>query len=146
MLTPGTSRERASEAAAVIGLEWTCWAVRKWCDAEDEADEARMKGSKCSLRRSNSRLSGAESSCFWSWSRAFIDFVRFVRSGIDLSKKARTCETCRFLEGDPHFRRVPATVTTIQEERWVSEGVYRHYPTIWRFWGVGRHHDQGVLA
>ena len=45
-----------------------CWAVRKWCEAEDEVDEARMNGSKCSLRRSNSRLSGEESSCFWSWS------------------------------------------------------------------------------
>jgi hypothetical protein len=68
LLTPGTSREMASEAAAVIGFEWVCWVVRKWCEAEDEADEARMNGSKCSLRRSNSRLSGAESSYFWSWS------------------------------------------------------------------------------
>ena len=66
LLTPGTSREIASDAAAVIGLEWACWVLRRWCEAEDEAEEARINGSKCSLRRSNSRLSGAESSCFWS--------------------------------------------------------------------------------
>jgi len=45
-----------------------CWVARKWCEAEDEADEARINGSKCSLSRSNSKLSGAESSYFWSWS------------------------------------------------------------------------------
>jgi hypothetical protein len=46
LLTSGTSRERASEAAAVIGLEWMRWASRKWCGAEDKADEARMDVSK----------------------------------------------------------------------------------------------------
>jgi hypothetical protein len=70
LLTPGSSRGITSEAAAVIGLKWMCWVLLKWCEAEDEADEARMNGSKCSLRRSNSRLSGAESSYFWSWSGA----------------------------------------------------------------------------
>ena len=49
-----------------------CWAVRKWCGAEDGADGARMNGSKYSLRRSNSRLSVAESSYFWSWSEAVV--------------------------------------------------------------------------
>ena len=72
--TPGTSRRIASEAAAVIGFEWTCWVLRRWCGAEDEADEARMNGSRCSLSRSNSRLSGAESSCFWSWSGVVLRF------------------------------------------------------------------------
>lgn len=71
LLTPGTSRERASEAAAVIGLELPCWTVRKWCEVDDEADEARINGSKCSLSRSNSRLSGAESSYLWSWSGVY---------------------------------------------------------------------------
>ena len=53
MLTPGMSRERASEAAAVIGLEWVCCVLRKWSEAEDKADKTCMNGSKCSLRRSN---------------------------------------------------------------------------------------------
>jgi len=57
-------RENTAEAAAVIGLAWVCWAVRGWCGAEDETDEGRAKNSKCALRRSNSRLSGAESSYF----------------------------------------------------------------------------------
>jgi hypothetical protein len=40
------ARERASEAAAVIGLEWMCWASRRWCGAEDEGGEACMDVSK----------------------------------------------------------------------------------------------------
>jgi len=53
LLKPGTLRERASEADAVIRLEWVCCAVR---GVEEEAGNERMKGSKCSLRRSDSGL------------------------------------------------------------------------------------------
>ena len=66
--TPGISRAKADEAAAVIGLTGVAcecaaceWPVRP---EEEEEGEARKKGSKCSLRRSNSSESGAESSNF----------------------------------------------------------------------------------
>lgn len=61
--TPGMSRANADEAAAVMGLMWAgceC-AACEWPERPEEED-ARRKGSKCSLRRSNSRESGAESS------------------------------------------------------------------------------------
>ena len=61
--TPGISRANADDAAAVMGLMWAeceC-AACEWPESAEEED-ARRKGSKCSLRRSNSRESGAESS------------------------------------------------------------------------------------
>ena len=61
--TPGISRANADDAAAVMGLMWAeceC-AACEWPERPEEED-ARRKGSKCSLRRSNSRESGAESS------------------------------------------------------------------------------------
>jgi hypothetical protein len=58
--TPGISRANADDAAAVMGLMWAgCECVA--CGWPEEED-ARRKGSKCSLRRSNSRESGAVSS------------------------------------------------------------------------------------
>ena len=61
--TPGISRANADDAAAVMGLMWVgCECVAcEWPERPEEED-ARRKGSKCSLRRSNSRESGAESS------------------------------------------------------------------------------------
>lgn len=69
--TPGISRANADDAAAVIGLtgvacecECEC-AACEWPERpEEEEEDARKKGSKCSLRRSNSSDSGAESSNF----------------------------------------------------------------------------------
>ena len=58
----------------------------------------------------------------------------------------RTGKTCGFLEGNPHFRGVPAAVAAIQEERWIPKRVRGQYSTIGRFWGIRRHDDQGVLA
>ena len=57
--TPGMSRARADEAAAVMGFVWA------WCEdvlgrVAEEVD-ARRKGSKCSFNRSNSSDSGAAS-------------------------------------------------------------------------------------
>jgi hypothetical protein len=40
-------------------------------ETEDEPDDVRRKGSKCSFNRSNSRESGAESSNLWSWAIFF---------------------------------------------------------------------------
>lgn len=67
--TPGISRARAAEAAAVRE------AVRDVCEVcvcswEEERDDVRRKGSKCSLSLSNSSESGAESSERCSWARA----------------------------------------------------------------------------
>jgi hypothetical protein len=64
--TPGISRAKADDAAAVMGLigvacECVEWPVRP---EEVEEEEARKNGSKCSLSRSNSSESGAESSNF----------------------------------------------------------------------------------
>jgi hypothetical protein len=65
LLTPGISRAKAEDAAAVMGL--TCGvcecAAWEW-PVRPEEEDARRKGSKCSLRRSNSSESGAESSNF----------------------------------------------------------------------------------
>ena len=65
--TPGMSRASADDAAAVMGLTGVAceWVVCEWPVRPDEEEEdARRKGSKCSLRRSNSSESGAESSNF----------------------------------------------------------------------------------
>lgn len=65
--TPGISRDNADDAAAVIGLTGVACecAACEWPERpEEEEEDARKKGSKCSLRRSNSSDSGAESSNF----------------------------------------------------------------------------------
>lgn len=65
--TPGISRANADDAAAVIGLTGVGWcecAACEWPERLAEEEDARKKGSKCSLRRSNSSESGAESSNF----------------------------------------------------------------------------------
>jgi hypothetical protein len=73
LLTPVISRARAAEAAAVMELVRTrceCAALLGWAagafEVEEESDDARMTGSKCSFSRSNSSESGAESSNFCS--------------------------------------------------------------------------------
>ena len=71
LATPGISRARAEDAAAVMGL--TCVGCE---DVPETCVELReeTKGSKKSLSRSNSRNSGAESSVFCSCSnRIFQD-------------------------------------------------------------------------
>ena len=64
--TPETSRANADDAAAVIGLTGVACecAACEWPVRPEEEEDARKKGSKCSLRRSNSSESGAESSNF----------------------------------------------------------------------------------
>ena len=53
------SRERASKAATVIGLEWMCWALCKWCGAEDKANEVWMcRRKSCLAHRSVHSRSG----------------------------------------------------------------------------------------
>jgi hypothetical protein len=66
--TPGISRAKADDAAAVMGLIGVAcecvgceWPARP---EEEEEEDARKNGSKCSLSRSNSSDSGAESSNF----------------------------------------------------------------------------------
>lgn len=58
----------------------------------------------------------------------------------------RTGKACGFLESDPHLCRIPPTVATIQEERWIPKGVYGRCPAICRFWGIRRYNNQSVLA
>lgn len=60
------SRANADDAAAVMGLIGVaCECVAcEWPVRPEEEEDARRNGSKCSLMRSNSSESGAESSNF----------------------------------------------------------------------------------
>lgn len=88
-------------------------------ETEEESDDARRKGSKCSFKRSNSSESGAESSNFWSWA---------VGGQIKILEKGKcewlTSQTSRFLECYAHLGRVPSAVVAVQEERWFADGAY----------------------
>lgn len=106
MLTPGMSRARAADAAAVIELvrrRCECaallgWAAGAFAVVEEESDDARMTGSKCSFSRSNSSESGAESSNFCSCAE------ELLRNQKTFVHDARTGETSGLLERDTHFR------------------------------------------
>lgn len=61
--------------------------------------------------------------------------------------KIRTSKTRRFLECNTNLCRVPATVVTVEKERWLAHRVYGHgWPSIACIWRVGGHDAQRVLA
>lgn len=76
--SPGMSlrrvEERAAEAAAVtLDFEVEVWEGWAW--------PRRRKGSRWSLRWSNSRISGAASSLFWSWTPRRVSVREITRKG-----------------------------------------------------------------
>jgi hypothetical protein len=120
--TPGTSRANADDAAAVMGLIGVAcgcaaceWPARP---EEEEEEDARKKGSKCSFSRSNSSESGAESSNFCNcaaWSR------RETRLGYEKQTKENarmtlTREAGRLFERYVDLGRVPSAVVAVKEE------------------------------
>lgn len=120
LLTPGMSRARAEDAAAVMGFTW------EWCewDAVDGAwaeEDARRKGSKFSLRRSNSSDSGAESSYFCSCARGGEEDVH--ERARDRRVGGRTCEPCGLFERNVHLGRVPPAVVAVEKEGRLADGV-----------------------
>jgi hypothetical protein len=114
-MTPGTSRERPTEANAVIGLEWMCWALCRWCGAEDKADEARMHGSKCFLRCSNSRVLERNLRVSGVGLKRFVLLDAYGVTRALMRDTQRTGDTCGVLGHGSHFRRVPAATATVIE-------------------------------
>jgi hypothetical protein len=110
------SRLRADAAAAVIELVCGVW-VGGTCELE----LARRKGSKCSLSRSNSRASGAESSYFCSC--ADNNNIELHADGGDVDV-GLTCKSSRLFEGDSHFSRVPSAVITIEKKWRLSDSAH----------------------
>jgi hypothetical protein len=118
--TPGISRASADDAAAVIGLTGVAceWVGCEWPEGPDEEEEdARRKGSKCSLRRSNSSESGAESSNFCNCATEGKHVQRSKTTGeYTVRRNELTGEAGWLFERDVDLGGIPSAVIAVKEK------------------------------